>query len=93
MYRLRRASYGLKQVAHTWYTQIDNYLSGLGFTKSEVDVNLYHIVVDGKFLILVLYFKDLILTSDDQLIHSCKEEIATEFVMKYMGLMHYFLGL
>eukprot|EP00253_Pinus_taeda_P011932 PITA_11932 len=50
-------------------------------------------MVEGKPLIIVLYVDDLILTSDDQLIKSCKEELAREFKMKDMGLMHYFLGM
>ena len=33
------------------------------------------------------------MTSDDQLIQSCKEDLAREFEMKDMGLMHYFLGM
>jgi len=65
----------------------------LGFTKSEEDVNLYHIVVKGKFLIIILYVDDLILTSDDQLIMDCKEDLAREFEMKDMGLMRYFFGM
>jgi len=44
-------------------------------------------------LIIVLYFGDLILTGDEKLIRSCKEDLAREFNMKDMGLMHYFLGL
>ena len=91
--RLKRALYGLKQAPRAWYTKIGNYFTGLGFTKSEADVNLYHIVVKGKLLIIVLYVDDLILTSDDQLIVSYKEDLAREFEMKYMGLMHYFLGM
>jgi len=47
--------------------------------KSEEDVNLYHIVVEGKLLIIVLYANDLILIGDDQLIKSCKEGLAREF--------------
>ena len=54
--------------------------------KSEVDVNLYHIVVEGKLLIILLYVDDLILTGDDQLITFCKEDLAREFEMKDMGL-------
>eukprot|EP00253_Pinus_taeda_P002300 PITA_02300 len=65
--------------------RIDNYFIGLGFTKSEVGANLYHIVVKGKVLIVILYVDDLILTSDDQLIVSCKEDLAREFEMKDMG--------
>ena len=65
----------------------------IGFTKSEADANLYQIVVEGKILIIVLYVDDLILTGDEQLIHSCKEGLTKEFKMKDMGLLHYFLGL
>ena len=93
MCQLKRASYVLKQAPCAWYTRIDNYFTRLGFTKIEADANLYHIVVKGKLLIIVLYVDDLILTSDDQLIVSCKEDLAREFEMKDMGLMHYFLGM
>ena len=68
--RLKRALYGLKQAPHAWYTQIDNYFTGPGFTKSEADENLYQILVEGKLLIIVLYVDDLILTGDEKLIHS-----------------------
>eukprot|EP00253_Pinus_taeda_P002835 PITA_02835 len=73
--------------------RIDNYFTRLGFTKSEADVNLYHIMVEGKQFIIVLYVDDLILIGDDQLIMSCKEDLAREFEMKYMGPMHYYLGI
>eukprot|EP00253_Pinus_taeda_P003919 PITA_03919 len=45
--RLKRALYGLKQAPCAWYTRINNYFTGLGFTKSEADVNIYHIMVEG----------------------------------------------
>jgi hypothetical protein len=79
--RLKRALYGMKQAPCAWYTRIDIYFIGLGFTKSEVDANLYQIVVEGKLLIIVLYVDDLILTGDEEL------------MMKDLGLLHYFLGL
>ena len=55
MCRLKRALYGLKQAPRAWYTRIDNYFIRLGFSKSEADLNLYQIVVEGKLLIIVLY--------------------------------------
>ena len=58
-----------------------------------MDANLYQIAVEGKILIIVLYVDDFILTGDEQLIHSCKEDLAKEFEMTDMGLIHYFLGL
>eukprot|EP00253_Pinus_taeda_P032892 PITA_32892 len=89
--RLKQVLYELKQVPHAWYTRIDNYFTGLGFTKSEADANLYHSVVEGKFFIKVLYVDDLILICDEKLMKSCKEDTAREFKMKHLGLMHYFL--
>eukprot|EP00253_Pinus_taeda_P002889 PITA_02889 len=47
--RLKRALYEMKQAPCAWYTKIDSYFTGLGFTKSEVDVSLYHIMVEGEF--------------------------------------------
>ena len=50
-------------------------------------------MVEGKLLIILLYVDDLILTGDELLILSCKEDLAREFEMKDLGLLHYFLGL
>jgi len=49
--------------------------------------------VEGKLLIILLNVDDLILTADDHLMKSCKEELAREFKMKDMGLMDYFLNM
>ena len=90
---MKKALYGLKQVPRAWYERIDNYLMKLGFTRSNVDLNLYFKVDRDGPLILVLYVGDLFLTGADPLIHQCKRELASEFEMKDLGLMHYFLGL
>jgi hypothetical protein len=47
----------------------------------------------GDILILVLYVDDLFLTGAKTLITGCKQDLAKEFEMKDLGLMHYFLGL
>eukprot|EP00253_Pinus_taeda_P006448 PITA_06448 len=65
----------------------------LGFTRSEAELNLYFMVESDRPLILVLYMDNLFLTGADPLIHQCKRELAFEFDMKDLGLMHYFLGL
>ena len=93
--RLKKALYGLKQAPWAWYEMIDSYLMKLGFTRSEVDPKLYFKVENDRPLILVLYVDDLFLTGVDPLpvIHQCKRELASEFKMKDLGLMHYFLGL
>jgi len=58
----------------------------LGFTRSEVDPNLYFKVEDDQTLILVLYVDDLFLTGANPLIYKCKRELASEFEMKDQGL-------
>jgi len=78
-------------VPQAWYSQINTYLSGFVFTKSEEEANIYHIVLDDKLLILVSYVYDLILTGDENLIYSFKKYLVRDFEMKDMGLMHYFL--
>jgi hypothetical protein len=40
-----------------------------------------------------LYVDDLFLIGYEGLIFWCKRELTSEFKMKYLGLMHYFLGL
>ena len=78
---------------HQEYSRIDSYLRGLGFSKSIADPNLYIKVVQNQPLILVLYVDDLFLTGDEHLNDECKRELASEFEMKDLGLLHYFLGL
>lgn len=91
--KLKKALYGLKQAPHAWYERIDSYLMGLGFSKNDADSNLYFKVINGEALILILYVDDLLITGEDHLIIKCKEELASEFEMKDLGLLHYFLGL
>ena len=93
MCRLKKALYGLKQAPRAWYSRIDTYLQEMGFTKSDADLNLYFIVIGEEPLILVLYVDDLVITGAERLIEGCKRDLASEFEMKDIGLMHYFLGL
>jgi hypothetical protein len=44
-------------------------------------------------IILLLYVDDLFLTGEENFITDCKKKLPVEFEMKYLGLMHYLLGL
>jgi hypothetical protein len=90
---LKKALYGLKQTPRAWYARIDSYLMRLGFTKSDVDPNLYYKVENGCPLILVLYVDDMFLIGYEKLVVGCKRELASEFDMKDLDLMHHFLEL
>ena len=65
----------------------------IGFQKSEVDPNLYFIVVGGDPLILLLYVDDWFITGGEHLFEACKKDLALEFEMTNLGLMHYYLGM
>ena len=59
--KLRKASYGLKKAPRAWYGRIDGYLVNLGFTKSDVDPNIYYNIEDNDPLILFLYIDNVFL--------------------------------
>ena len=65
----------------------------LGFTKSGAHPNRYYIVVGDDPLILVMYVDDLYITGVERQTSGCKEDLAMEFEMIDIVLMHYFLGL
>ena len=71
--KLKKELYGLKLDPRAWYCRIDGFLLRLGFTKSDVDSNLYYKVVEGDTLILVLYVDDLFLTRAERLVTWCKK--------------------
>jgi hypothetical protein len=65
----------------------------MSFTKSKTDSNLYFKVMNDEPVILLLYVDDLFLTREENLITKSKKKFTTELEMKYLSLMHYFLGL
>ena len=50
-------------------------------------------VEEGNPVILLLYVDDLFVIGEDGLIADTKRKLATEFKMKDLGMMHYFLGM
>ena len=44
-------------------------------------------------LILLLYVDDLLISGGERPIAVCKRDLASEYEMTGIGLMHYFLGL
>ena len=65
----------------------------MGFQNSEANPNLYFIMVGDDPLILLLYVDDLLITGGEKPIAACKKDLASEYEMTDIGLMHYFFGL
>ena len=70
-----------------------DFSTAWGFPKVQLILTCTFEVVHNHVLILVLYVDDLFVTGDEQLIEQCKRELTSEFELKDLGLMHYFLGL
>ena len=87
--KLKKALYGLKQTPSTWYDRMERFLMSLGFTKSKANSK----VEGGILVMLLLYVDDMFLTGEDELIVDAKWKLSTEFEMKYLGMMHYLLGM
>eukprot|EP00253_Pinus_taeda_P007633 PITA_07633 len=43
--KLKRAFYGLKQTPRAWYTRIDSYFTGLGFSKNDLILTEYELLI------------------------------------------------
>jgi hypothetical protein len=70
---------------------IDSFLTSLGFKNISGDPNLYFKFVDDGLVILLLYVDDIFLTCVAKLISECKRNMASEFEMKDLTIMNYFL--
>ena len=65
----------------------------LGFTESKEYSNLFF-KVEGRIpVMLMLYVDYLFLTGKEELIKNARRRVATEFEIKDLGMMHYFIGM
>jgi hypothetical protein len=91
VYRLKKSLYGLKKAPRAWYIRIDTYLIKSGFSKSQNEPTLYtKMDQQGKKIIVCLYVDDMIYTGNLELT-SFKHAMQSEFEMKNLGIMKYFL--
>ena len=67
---------------------MDNLLMALGFAESKADPNIYFKVEGWKPMMLLLYVDDLFLTGEEKLIKYARRILATEFKLKYLGMIH-----
>jgi hypothetical protein len=91
--RLNKSLYGLNKSPRAWYERMDNFLTSLGFSKNKADPKLYCKVDDGTLVIIWLFIDDMFLTGEEKPIAKSKRKLSTKFEMKYLGIMHYFLGI
>ena len=65
----------------------------LGFTESKANSNLCFTIEGRRPVMLLLYVNDLFLTGKEEIIRDARRILATDFEMKDLDMMHYFLGM
>jgi hypothetical protein len=91
---LRKSLYGLKQAPRAWYKRFSDFVSIIGFTNSKSDNSLFIYRNGSDVAYLLLYVDDIILTaSTDALRRSLMDSLSSEFAMKDLGSVNYFLGI
>ncbi|RVW88062.1 Retrovirus-related Pol polyprotein from transposon RE1 [Vitis vinifera] len=92
--KLQRALYGLKQSPQVWFGRFSLAMKKYGFKQSNSDHTLFIKHKVGKVTMLLVYVDDMIITgNDDEEITKLQKELATEFEMKNLGGLKYFLGI
>lgn len=91
--RLRKAIYGLKQAPRAWYSALRSSLLQIGFQNSTADSSLFIYRHDSLICYVLVYVDDLVITgSDTQFVDHVVATLGTQFSLKDMGLLHFFLG-
>ncbi|KAJ0623708.1 putative RNA-directed DNA polymerase [Helianthus annuus] len=91
---LKKSLYGLKQAPRAWYQRFTDYVLTLGFNHSRCDASLFTLHQGRNTAYLLLYVDDILLvTSSAPLRQQLMAKLATEFAMKDLGPLSYFLGI
>ncbi|CAL2234808.1 unnamed protein product [Prunus armeniaca] len=92
--KLRKSLYGLKQSPRVWFGRFAASMKKFGYVQSNSDHNLFLKREKGKLTALIIYVDDMIVTGDDQAeMQNLQKYLASEFEMKSLGDLKYFLGI
>ncbi|KAE8664877.1 UDP-N-acetylglucosamine 1-carboxyvinyltransferase 2-like [Hibiscus syriacus] len=77
-----------------WYKRFADFVSSIGFSNSKSDTSLFLYKHGSDMAYLLLYVDDIILTaSSEHLRKSIMAHLNSEFAMKDLGFLNYFLGI
>lgn len=93
--RLKKSLYGLKQSPRAWFERFTRSVKKQGYFQGQSDHTLFmKFSHEGKISILIVYVDDTILTGDDMVeMDRLKKSLASEFEIKDLGSLRYFLGM
>ncbi|GJU45587.1 zinc finger, CCHC-type containing protein [Tanacetum coccineum] len=92
--KLNKSLYGLKQAPRQWNAKLTTALAEHGFVQSKLDYSLYTKHNGDKFVALLVYVDDIVITRNDDVgINDFKVFLSTKFMIKDLGVLKYFLGI
>jgi hypothetical protein len=92
--KLDKALYGLKQAPRAWYSRFSAKLIAIGFWVSTTDSSLFIYKKHGVTMFLLVYVDDIIVTNSSSIaVDALLKDLASEFTLKDLGDLLYFLGI
>lgn len=92
MYRLHKASDGLKRAPLAYYLRLTNYLQSLGLIDSSANTSLFVRNFGGEPIVLLIYVDDIVVTSNDSAaLPKLLIDVGRLFAMKDLCPLQYFL--
>ena len=93
MCRLWKSLYGLKQSPHAWFGNFSQAVETFGMKKSKSDHSVFYKNFSSGIILLLVYVDDIVITkSDCKGILSLKSFLHSQFYIKDLGMLKYFLG-
>ena len=92
--KLEKALYGLKQSSSAWFGRFSLAMKNYGYKQCNSDHTLFPKHREGMATALIIYIDDMIIIgNDDEEIAKLQKHLSTEFGMKNLGGLKYFLGI
>jgi len=89
--KLKQSIYELKQASRVWNRKLHEYITRIGFKRSNADHCLY--INEARHIYITIWVDDILIAGNGKEIAIVKKQLAVEFEIKDLGEMKHFLGM